>query len=69
MGLLSMLPSGCGYLICRSFLNTPEQCAYDCTFEAVLDENGNTISDPLGRPGDYKVEKTCTYSLKKVLIP
>lgn len=56
-------------MICRSFLNTPEQCAYDCNFKAVLDEHGNKIPDPLGRPGDYKVERTCTYSIKKVLIP
>jgi len=61
--------SGCGYMVCRGFMNTSEQCAYDCTFEPQLDSNGNKIPDQFGRPGDYKIEKTCTYNLKKVLIP
>lgn len=65
---LLMLP-GCGYAICRSFLNTEEQCKYDCTFKAELDEQGQKIPDPYGRPGDHKLKKTCTYNLRRVLIP
>lgn len=68
--ILICLPllSGCGYAICRSFLNTAEQCTQDCTWE-YIDAQGQRIPDPLGRPGEYKVKKTCTYNLRKVLIP
>lgn len=61
---------GCGYVICRSFLNTEEQCKYDCTFSAELDAQGQKIPDPhSGRSGDYKVKKTCTLNIGKILLP
>lgn len=61
--------SGCGYAICRSFLNTEEQCSKDCTWEPELDAQGQKIPDPYGRPGDYKLKKTCTTNVGKILLP
>lgn len=70
--ILALLVSlqGCGYMICRGFGNTTEQCTSDCTFECERNPDGSTVADPYGRyPGDCKVIKTCTVGLRKVLVP
>ena len=66
--LVSLLLSGCGYAICRAFGNNNQQCAYDCTWNYVLDADGKRVKEPWF-PYDEKVEPTCTYSLGKVLLP